>query len=78
MGSGTYALVWELIRFPSDLVGSRCAVLGELWESHRQENKVRKDGECEEVKMSCLLLEGCNFQHLGLASRVSVETVPST
>lgn len=34
--------VWELITFSSDLAGRRCVVPGVLWESHRQENVVRK------------------------------------
>lgn len=38
----TGALAWELIPFPSDLVGRKRAVAGVLWDSHRQENKVRK------------------------------------
>lgn len=36
------ALQWELTTFPSDLAERWCAVPGVLWESHRQENVVRK------------------------------------
>lgn len=74
----TGALVWELISFPSDLLGKGVQYLVCFGRATGQESIFRKYMEnAREWRWPGLLLESCHFQHGGLSSQVSVEAVPS-